>query len=68
VGAGWAALLGGDTATAARLWRPLVTWVDDPGTLQRMLELYTATNDAAALAEVQERMRALGLADGPAGR
>lgn len=64
IGAGWAALLGGDPQEAARLWRPTVTYVDDPGTLQRMLELFTAVRDPDAVAEVRARMRSVGM---PAG-
>jgi hypothetical protein len=64
VGAGWAALLAGRTQEAAQIWRPMVTYVDDAGTLQRMFELYTTLNDDAAIAEVRERMRALGVSAG----
>jgi hypothetical protein len=66
VGAGWAALLGGHAQEATRIWRPMVNAVDDPGTLQRMFELYTAAHDAAALAEVRDRMRSLGIPEGAA--
>jgi hypothetical protein len=67
VGAGWAALLSGQTAAAAQIWRPMVPFVDDPGTLERMLELFVTTNDPAAATEVRERMRSLGIAPATGG-
>jgi tetratricopeptide (TPR) repeat protein len=67
IGAGWAELLAGHTQEAARIWRPMVTLVDDQGTLDRMLALYTSVNDAAAVAEVRGRMRALGMHAGIGG-
>jgi hypothetical protein len=67
IGAGWAALLSGNAPQAAELWRPMVPYTDDPGTLERMQELFDVVHDAATAAQARDRMRALGLASG-AGR
>lgn len=67
-GAGWAALLAGRTQEAAQLWKPLPPYTDDPGTLQRMLELFTAMRDDDAAGAVRRRMGELGLRPGAAAR
>lgn len=60
IGLGWARLLAGDAAGAARTWRPVVRQGGDPGTLRRMIELYTRAGDAAAVAEARAALAALG--------
>lgn len=52
VGLGWVSLLTGDMRQAAALWRPVITATTNPGTLQRMVDLFRAVGDdeAAALA------------------
>ncbi len=60
IGAGWAALLSGDSNTAAELWRPMVSYTDDAGTLERMQQLFDSVHDATSSAQVRERLRAIG--------
>jgi tetratricopeptide (TPR) repeat protein len=60
LGLGWVALLSGDTAQAAALWRPMVPRADDPATLERMAELFKTLHDDAASAAVRARLRELG--------
>lgn len=62
LGLGWAALLDHRTARAAELWKPVVLEADDAATVQRMVELFTATGDAEALATAKAHQRDLGFA------
>lgn len=62
IGRGWAATLQGRNAEAASLWRPVVAYAADAATLRRMHEVFTAAGDAAAVAEVEARMRDAGMA------
>ena len=61
LGLGWVALLSGNTARAAALWRPVVAQTSDPATLERMAETFAALRDNDALAAVRERMRTMGV-------
>lgn len=61
LGRGWAAALQRQDADAAALWRPVVSYAGDAATLQRMHELFSAAGDAATVAEVEARMRQIGL-------
>ncbi len=47
---GWASLVAGRPDEAAARWRPVVHAVRDPGTLERMVTLFTETGDLAAAA------------------
>jgi hypothetical protein len=58
---GWAAAMQHQDADAADLWRPVVPYAQDAATLRRMNEIFTAAGDAATVALVRERMRALGV-------
>ena len=62
IGLGWATLLDGDVAQAATLWRPVIDFVDDPATLQRMAEVYARTGDREAADAVRARQRTRGVA------
>jgi hypothetical protein len=61
LGRGWAAALQHQDADAAELWRPVVSYANDAATLHGMNEIFTAAGDAATVALVRERMRALGV-------
>jgi len=61
VGEGWVALLEGRIPDAAERWRPAVPFVEDAGTLKRMLELFGHLHDDAGAAAVRARQHALGL-------
>jgi tetratricopeptide (TPR) repeat protein len=63
IGAGWVALLSGQVQQAAELWRPMGSYADDPGTLERMAELFDSVHDADAAAQARVRMRMLGIAE-----
>jgi len=56
IGRGWASLLAGREREAAGLWRPVITLTRNGPTLERMLALYRALGDAAAVAEVERTM------------
>jgi tetratricopeptide (TPR) repeat protein len=60
LGLGWASLLAGRPAEAVRLWRPQVPRTRDPNTLRRMIELFTATGDAAGAEEARATLARLG--------
>jgi hypothetical protein len=64
IGAGWAALLSGQAQQAAELWRPMVPYADDPGTLERMAELFGSIHDTGTAEQVRIRMRVLGIPEG----
>ncbi len=59
VGLGWAYLAAGRDADAAAVWRPQVTTTMDPGTLQRMRELFAQRGDAAGAAEAERALAAV---------
>jgi hypothetical protein len=60
VGRGWVAAQRGDEATAAQLWAPVVQATEDVTTLRRMGVAFARTGDAARLAQVRERLQAMG--------
>ena len=60
VGVGWAALVAGQPAEAAREWRPVIGLTRDGATLQRMADLYRSLGDAAAEAEARAALARLG--------
>ena len=66
IGLGWSALLTGDAAAAAELWRPVIAYAADDSTLRRMAELFSRTHDAAATAAVRDREREIVAAGGVA--
>jgi len=59
VGLGWASLLSGDAPEASRWWRPLILNVDDPETLERMIELFTVLHDDEAASQARARRLAV---------
>jgi hypothetical protein len=61
LGLGWAAAVDGDPVAAAHLWRPVIEFAADPGTLDGMAAAFRQVGDAASLAAVAERRRDLGL-------
>ncbi len=61
IGRGWVAAMAGDEPGAARLWAPLVASASDVNTLRRMGIAFARTGDTAKLAEVRQRLQALGV-------
>jgi Flp pilus assembly protein TadD len=61
LGRGWAAALQGRDAEAAEMWRPVVPYTNDAATLRRMFQVFTTVGDRGTVAELRERMRALGI-------
>ncbi len=53
IGRGWVSLLAGREREAAELWRPVIAATRNGPTLERMLALYRALGDRAAVAEVE---------------
>ncbi len=60
LGRGWALLLQGRDADAARAWRPLIGVATDYGTLARMAELYSTLGDQASEVAARRRIMQLG--------
>src|SRR5204862_8115566 len=60
IGLGWASLVARDARGAAAQWRPVIALTRDPGTLQRMIEIYAALGDAAAEGEARAVLARLG--------
>lgn len=63
LGRGWALMLQGRDADAARAWRPLIGVATDYGTLARMVELYMSLGDRTS--EVAARSRIVQLGGAP---
>ena len=59
LGLGWSFLIARQVEAAARIWRPLIGSTADPGTLERMVDIYRALGDAAAEAEARTRLARL---------
>jgi tetratricopeptide (TPR) repeat protein len=59
VGLGWALLISGNQADAARAWMPVIMSTEDPPTLQRMAAVYHALGDRGSEAHALERYRQL---------
>jgi tetratricopeptide (TPR) repeat protein len=59
VGLGWALLISGNDAEAARAWMPAIQGTEDLPTLERMAELYRGLGDRANEARALERHREL---------
>ena len=59
LGLGWSFLLARQVESAARVWRPLIGSTADPGTLERMADVYRALGDAAAEAQARQRLARL---------
>jgi tetratricopeptide (TPR) repeat protein len=59
LGRGWAAVLQRQPQQAALLWRPVVRMTRDPVTLLRMIDVYRAVGDPAAVAEAQAALAQL---------
>jgi len=60
VGLGWAALVAGQTADAARLWRDVIDVTRDGATLQRMADVYHALGDRESEARARAALARLG--------
>jgi len=60
LGLGWAYLVSRQPQQAAQLWRPVIRSASDPGTLERMIELYRALGDAAAETEARATLARVG--------
>jgi len=56
LGLGWSYLIAQQVEPAGRVWRPLIRSTPDPGTLERMVEVYRLLGDAAAEAEARARL------------
>jgi len=59
VGLGWTQLLSGNVEQAASTWRPTVTLVRDPTTLERMAQVFAHVGDRATAELALTRLRTL---------
>ncbi len=57
---GWASLVAGRPQEAAERWRPVVRAVRDPGTLRRMVDVFTEVGDPAAAAAARASLARVG--------